>query len=100
MKNKLSSFSSPLGTTSVINNSKISLENNIQQEVQKFSNDKYNTFFYFLLSCFFDPKYIDISIIPMENKTIAASILCTLEDTIYIISLLLSPKIILFILPL
>lgn len=36
----------------------------------------------------FDPKYIDISIIPMENKTIAASILCTLEDTIYIISLL------------
>ena len=36
----------------------------------------------------------------MENKTIAASILCTLEDTIYIISLLLTPKIILFILPL
>ena len=44
IKNKLSIFSSPLGITSVINNSKISLESNIQQEVQKFSSDKYNTF--------------------------------------------------------
>ena len=30
----------------MINNSKISLESNIQQEVQKFSSDKYNTFLY------------------------------------------------------